>query len=90
MIPLRPTPNPKIINRSNDEWRNILTPEQFRVGIKEGTERPFSDGNHNDEKRDGFSKETRMKTKELYKKALFLALFKEPYLAASARQVTKN
>ena len=54
MIPIRPTPNPKIIKRSNDEWRNILTPEQFRVGIKEGTERPFSDGNHNDEKRDGF------------------------------------
>lgn len=38
---------------SDREWSERLTPEQYRVGVKEGTERPFSDGNHDDEKRRG-------------------------------------
>lgn len=41
------------IERSKSEWKELLTPEQFRVGVQEGTERAFSDGNHNDEKRSG-------------------------------------
>lgn len=53
MIPPKPADNFKKASRSNDEWRELLTPEQFNVGVKEGTERPFSPGNHNDEKRDG-------------------------------------
>ena len=53
MLPPKPAPNMKKIMRTNDEWREILTPEQFQVGVREGTERPFSPGNHDDEKRDG-------------------------------------
>lgn len=53
MLPPKPAPNMKKLTRSNDEWREILTPEQFQVGVREGTERPFSPGNHDDEKRDG-------------------------------------
>ena len=41
------------ITRTDDEWREILTPEQFRVGVKDGTERAFTRGSHDDEKRDG-------------------------------------
>jgi len=41
------------IERSRSEWKDILTPEQFRVGVQEGTERAFSPGNHNEEKRAG-------------------------------------
>lgn len=53
MLPPKPAPNMKKIMRTNDEWREILKPEQFQVGVREGTERPFSPGNHDDEKRDG-------------------------------------
>ena len=41
------------IKRTDREWREHLTDPQYRVGVKEGTERAFSPGNHNDEKRDG-------------------------------------
>lgn len=30
------------INKSEDEWREVLTPDQFRVLRLKGTERPFS------------------------------------------------
>ncbi len=41
------------IKRTDAEWQALLTPEQFHVGVKEGTERAFTPGNHNDEKRQG-------------------------------------
>ncbi len=41
------------IKRTNAEWRALLTEEQFRVGIKDGTERAFSPGNFESEKRSG-------------------------------------
>ena len=53
MLPPKPADNFKRVSRSNEEWRELLTDEQFRVGVKDGTERAFSPGNHNDEKRDG-------------------------------------
>ena len=40
------------IERSDAEWRELLTPEQYRILRKEGTERPFSSP-LNDEHRDG-------------------------------------
>lgn len=43
----------KKITRTDREWRERLTDPQYRIGVKEGTERAFSPGNHNDEKRDG-------------------------------------
>ena len=46
------TPSAKI-KRTDAEWREILTPEQFRVGVKDGTERAFTPGSHDDEKRSG-------------------------------------
>ena len=50
MIPTMPKPgNEKKLRRSNTEWREILTEEQFRIGVKEGTERAFTPGFHNDE-----------------------------------------
>ena len=41
------------IQRSDAEWRDLLTPEQYQVGVREGTERAFTPGNLNDEKRVG-------------------------------------
>ncbi|MAP94647.1 MAG: peptide-methionine (R)-S-oxide reductase [Ponticaulis sp.] len=41
------------IERTSAEWKDLLTPEQYRIGVKEGTERAFTPGNYNEEKRDG-------------------------------------
>ena len=39
-------------DRTDSEWREILTPEQYRVLRKKGTERAFT-GAYNEEKRSG-------------------------------------
>ena len=41
------------IERSDAEWRALLDPEAYRVGVKDGTERAFTPGNFQDEKRAG-------------------------------------
>lgn len=33
---------PQGLNKSEAEWRQLLSPEQYKVLFKEGTERPFS------------------------------------------------
>jgi peptide-methionine (R)-S-oxide reductase len=40
------------INKTNDEWRKLLEPQQYQVLFESGTERPWSSA-LNDEKRDG-------------------------------------
>jgi peptide-methionine (R)-S-oxide reductase len=46
--------NPPVrITRTDAEWKKLLTPEQYRVARQEGTERAFSSGNHEAEKRAG-------------------------------------
>ncbi|MBL8558553.1 MAG: peptide-methionine (R)-S-oxide reductase MsrB [Hyphomonadaceae bacterium] len=41
------------ITRTDAEWRERLTDEQYRIARREGTERAFTPGNFNDEKRAG-------------------------------------
>jgi peptide-methionine (R)-S-oxide reductase len=40
------------ITRSDQEWRELLTPEQYRILREKGTERPFT-GTYVDAKQDG-------------------------------------
>lgn len=42
----------KKVEKTNEEWKELLTPEQFRVMRKSGTEKPFS-GKYNDHFEDG-------------------------------------
>lgn len=43
----------KKVTRTDAEWRAHLTPLQYSVTRGEGTERAFTPGNYNDEKRKG-------------------------------------
>lgn len=45
----------KKINRTEEEWRQSLTPEQYRVARLKGTERPFT-GRYHDSKEIGIYK----------------------------------
>ncbi len=53
------------INRSDGEWKKLLTPEQYEVTVKKGTERPFTCG-LNDNKEPGIYKCVRCGT-DLFK-----------------------
>ena len=45
----------KKMNKSEEEWRKQLTPEQFEITRKKGTERPFT-GKYSDCKENGIYK----------------------------------
>ncbi|HUQ33755.1 MAG TPA: peptide-methionine (R)-S-oxide reductase MsrB [Pyrinomonadaceae bacterium] len=45
---------PKVI-KTDEEWRELLTPEQYRVAREKGTERPFT-GRYHDSKEKGVYK----------------------------------
>ena len=46
------TDTPRKIQKTEEEWQDQLTPEQYRVTRMKGTERPFS-GEYNDNKKEG-------------------------------------
>jgi peptide-methionine (R)-S-oxide reductase len=46
------TDTPRKIEKSEEEWQDRLTPEQYRITRMKGTERPFS-GEYNDNKAEG-------------------------------------
>lgn len=41
------------ITRTEQEWRQILTEQEYAVGFQDGTERAFTPGNFQEEKRAG-------------------------------------
>ena len=46
------TDTPRKIRKTEEEWQDQLTPEQYRVTRMKGTERPFT-GEYNDNKEEG-------------------------------------
>jgi peptide-methionine (R)-S-oxide reductase len=46
------TDTPRKIQKTEEEWQDQLTPEQYRITRLKGTERPFS-GEYNDNKEEG-------------------------------------